>query len=481
MSRADNLSARVLSASVWSIAAEVIAGGARALSYVVYAKLLSPTDFGLVGIALLLISLFPLLIDTSLGLALVRLEKEDQKAFSAIFYVNVALSLVAVGALCLLALPAATLLHDERIVAVLPALSIQLLLNSLGAVHLAVARRRFQYRRLVPIRLLSTACSLALGIALALHGTGYWSLVVASVAGALVQLIATWALVQWRPSRICDWGAARGISGFTSWVALDMAVTWMAMSGGGFFLALFLGTHDLGLFRLSDQINTYLFGSLLNPLIPVLYSAYCEVNAEPQKLRPLFRSTARAVGLVALSVSGATVVLSHPLELLIGPKWQGIGTVIALNAVADGISYAILPSPSFMRSQGRARAVAYLRMGLVAGQVVVYSFVAARGLQWFIVGKLGLELVMYVASYCVLRGAFAIPVLRLVAAQAAQALGVAACVGIGVLVANATALTGPAPSMAAGLLAFGIPLVLFILLAERQTLLRLFRSMQPRR
>ena len=261
--RFGSLRSRLVSGSLWAVAGEVIAGGARALSSLVYAKLLSPTDFGLIGFALLLINFFPLVVDNSLSLALMRQPQDDQRAYSTIFYLNVALSIAAILILFLVAPAAARVLHDQRVTLIIPILGIQLLFNSLCSVHIAAARRQFRYRRLVPVRLISTAFSLGIGIPLAFLGYSYWSLLVASIAGALSQMVAAQLLLGWRPSLRFDWAAARDFSGFASWVAVDMGVTWMVMSGGGFFLAYFLGTRDLGLFQLSDRIDTYVLGSLL--------------------------------------------------------------------------------------------------------------------------------------------------------------------------------------------------------------------------
>ena len=157
---------------------EVTAGGARALSSLVYAKLLSPTDFGLIGFALLLINFFPLVINNSLSLALMRQPQDDQRAYSTIFYLNVALSIAAIVILFLVAPEAARVLHDQRVTVIIPILGIQLLFNALCSVHIAAARRQFRYRRLVPVRLIATVCSLGVGIPLAFLGYSYWSLLV---------------------------------------------------------------------------------------------------------------------------------------------------------------------------------------------------------------------------------------------------------------------------------------------------------------
>jgi len=461
------LKSRMVSGSFWAIAGELAAGGARALSYVVYAKLLSPTDFGLIGFALLIVNLFPMVLDNSLGLALMRSAEQDDRVQSTTFYLNVALALVGIALLCLVSPWAGQFLHDSRIAVVLPVLSIQLLLNSLCSVHMASARRKFEYRRLAPVRLIASLCSLALGLPLAFMGAGFWALVAASIGGPLGQMIAAHVLLRWWPKSRFDWQIAKAISSFASWVAIDMGVTWMVMSGGGFFLAFYLGTHDLGMFRLSDQIDTYCLGTVFTPLIPVLYGSFCEVSAQPGASWRIFERSTAVLTPISLAVAGIVIIASSPVEAMIGVRWHGVSGVIMLNAVADGISYGTLAVPSLLRAHGLAKVVALLRVGTVIGQVAVYMAVAPRGLTAFLYGKLALEIAIYIVSFLILRKTFARPVLGIMRRQFWQAALVALCSAAGVVVARHTAAFGAAAALAAGVLAFCVPVGAFLFATQR--------------
>lgn len=464
----DGLKSRLVSGSFWAITGELISGGARALSYVVYAKLLSPTDFGLIGFALLFINLFPLLIDNSLGLALMRHPEQDERTYSSIFFVNVALAAVAIVVLCVAAPGAAALLHDHRITLILPVLSIQLLFNSLCSVHMATARRRFEYRRLVPVRLISTTCSLALGIPLALAGYAYWALVVSSLGAAFSQMVAAQLLLKWRPTLQFDFAAVRSMSGFVSWVAIDMAITWMVMSGGGLFLAFYLGAHDLGLFRLSDRIDTYLLGSVLSPLIPVLYAGFCETSAQPIASWRLFERSIDTLTPVSLTLAGCVVVAARPLQDMIGAKWQGVAAVITINAIADGLSYTTLAAPSLLRAHGLARVVAGIRIVTVVAQIIVYRTVAPLGLLPFMISKLVLEIAISIGTFVVLRITFSKPILKIVRRQLFQMVVVSACAIAALRVSTTAGAFGLPIVFATGLLTFAVPMGVFLFLTQRE-------------
>ncbi len=340
---------------------------------------------------------------------------------------------------------------------ILPILSIQLLLNALCSVHMASAQHRFQYRQLAPVRVISSLCSMALGLPLAFTGGGYWSLVAASIGGPLGQMVAAHVLLRWWPKSRFDWRIAKEISAFASWVAVDMGVTWMVTSGGGFFLAFYLGAHDLGLFRLSDQIDTYFLGTIMTPLIPVLYGSFCEVSAQPGASWRIFERSTAFLTPVSLAVAGIVIIAASPVEAMIGARWHGVSGVIMLNAIADGISYGTLAVPSLLRAHGLAKVVALLRLGTVIGQVAVYMVVAPRGLTAFLYGKLAIEIAIYVVSFLVLKATFEQPILGIMRRQIWQAVMFAVCSAVGVVAAERAAALGAVAALAAGLAVFCVP------------------------
>ena len=466
----SGLKSRMVSGSAWAIAAELIAGGVNAITYVVFAKLLSPTDFGLVGFGLLFINFFPLVIDNSLGLALMRYPEQGDRILSTVFVLNVALALGAILLLCLVSPLAAGVLHDRRVVFVLPILSAQLLLNSLCSVQMASARRQFRYRQLAPVRLIASCSSLLVGLPAALLGYGYWALLAASIGSALGQMIATQVFLGRWPRLQFDRSVARSVVAFASWVAVDMGVTWMVMSGGGFFLAFFLGTHGLGLFRLSDRIDTFFLGAILNPLIPVLYASFCEVSAEAGASWRVFARSIRVLTPVSLAAAGLVIVAARPVAGMLSVQWRGIGAIMALNAIADGISFTTLGVPSLLRAHGLAKVVAVMRIVTVAAQVAVYLSVAKYGLHAFLLGKIGLEIAIYFGSFFVLRSKFSEPIAGIIKNQAWQMIVVTFCVIAGVAVATRTAVFGEPIALATGVAVFAVPLAVFLFVTQRELL-----------
>jgi PST family polysaccharide transporter len=478
--QSDSLSTRLFRGSLWSVLAEILSTGLRALSFIAYARLLTPADFGLVGFSLLWVSLFPLIIDNSIGLTVINSKDDSQLYYSTAFWMNISLSIAGILALWLGSNLAINILHDRRIALILPLMGLQILFNSLCATHSAIARKTFQFARLVPAKLISTIVSLAIGLWLALHGFGYWSLVTATITASCTQMILTWFAIPWRPLLHFSLTKAKGMTSFTSWTVLDMGITWLVMSGGGFFLAFYLGVTELGLFRLADQVDTIALGTIINPLLPVVYSAFCEVAGDKALRKRVFLQLNRVNAIMTIFLAGSIISVAYPLEALVGRKWVGIGEIITINAVADIFGYIVMFSPSFLRATGNSRVVAIMRLALLVGQIAVYSTVAKYGVVAFLYGKLFLEAVMYCAICVAMAHQLEIARLRLIADQG-MLLG--AC---GVTVCAGTAASfyimpqSPFGAICAGITTFVLSFSLFLGLKEPTWTAEIFSVMKKR-
>src|SRR5438270_3831451 len=155
---------------------------------------------------------------------------------------------------------------------------------------------------------------------------------------------------------------------FVGWASLDLSTTWLAIWSGILFLVLgyFLGAHELSLYRFGDQVSNMVIGTLLSPLVPVFYSAFCRAAKDKAELRRLLNLQGGVIGLVAPFMAAALLVAATPIELMIGDKWSGVGKAIALSAVMVGIRFLSYPIPGLLRANNRANLVATLMLALIA-------------------------------------------------------------------------------------------------------------------
>ena len=166
---------------------------------VIMARLLDPQDFGLFAMVLVVTGIYDLFSTAGLSTVTVQRETISHQQVSTLFWVNVLVGMVLALA-CLATAPAlAALYHEERLFWIAVALSGGFLMTGAGVQHMALLQRELRYVTVAAIEIGAQVIAYAVGIAMALKGFSYWSLVAAAVAAPCLSTIFSWAAAGWVP------------------------------------------------------------------------------------------------------------------------------------------------------------------------------------------------------------------------------------------------------------------------------------------
>src|SRR4051794_9316511 len=410
-------------------------GLGRSLSLVttiVLARLLTPSQFGLVGLALVFVTFAEYLTDLGVAQALVYFER-DRPTQDAALALCVACGL-ALGLGALLGAPAIAAFFDAPAVApMVRVLAVALLLSSLRQVPLALVRRDLAFRRVL---IVDTARSLTAGvvsIVLAVAGAGAWAIARGYVAGAAVAAVAAWTVCDYRPHvrfgasltgpivrRLLRYGAPA--AGQALLAALIFDVDYLIVGS-------VLGAEALGVYTLAFRLPQVAIIGVFGVLSAGAFPAYSRARSDPARLRRGFLTGLRlqtAYG-VAAGV-GLFMVAPMAVPVLFGPRWQE--AVVPLEALTLYAAARSLGAGAVdvYRGIGRPQlglAIAGVRLALLVPALLV---AAHRG---------GIDAVAWTQAALAL--AFAVGML----AVAARVVGLA--------LADLTAALRPAAALGAGI------------------------------
>jgi len=323
----------LLRGSMLSYGSFIISKGLVYLSTLALARLLAPRDFGLVGYALLSISLLDVMKDLGVTTALTyRQDVGDDEAGDA-FTLNVASGL-AFCVLCWLLGPlAAAFFHDPRVTTLTRALGLSFILYGLGGVHGALLQKRLRFGRGFLPDLVQGAVKGAVSIGLALHGLGYWSLVWGHLAGVAAMTGANWLLLPWRPRLGLHRASTRRLLGYGLQITLISVLGVIIYNGDYLIVGRVLGSAALGLYTLAYSIPQMLTLSLSIALSRVFFPAYAAIQGDRAGLRQGYLTVLRYSALV-LAPLGLGLYVAAPafVHALYRPAWWA--TVPALQALA---------------------------------------------------------------------------------------------------------------------------------------------------
>jgi len=315
---------------VWTYVALV---GSRVLAFasmIVLARMITPSAFGQLGFALLVISYLDALGDLGAGSALIYYQKNGDEAAQVAFRINLVTGLIWWITVSLLAPYAADFFRDEAVVPLLRTLAFIFPIAALGNTHDALLRKNLSFgMRLVPdyARALLKAI---LAIALAWQGFGVWSLVWGQLAGAAAWTLALWIVTKWRPAFHTKLTLAFSMLRYGCHIVSVNVLSTLVHHLDLLIVGRILGSTALGFYTLASRIPEVCITMLTWAVDTVAFPSYSKIQNDPAALEHAFRSTLRYVSIVTMPVG---LVLIFTAKLLVplayGAQWLPAAPVVA--------------------------------------------------------------------------------------------------------------------------------------------------------
>ncbi len=378
------LSKRAMNAASWRFAASAVSAVLSFGIHIWLARLLPPSDFGLVAMAFVFTGLARIVSNFGLPAAVVQRSDLTDEHVRTAFTLSSLLGLLVTLVLIALA-PLSTLVFPEpRVPAIILALSPMFLFTGMGNTAGAILRRRLEFRRIFWISTTSYVLGYAgLAVPMALMGFGVWSLVAGALGSPIIETVLQIAIVRHPIRPMVGWGPARDLAGYGAGFSLSAVLNFGARNGDNLVIGRYLGDGPLGLYTKAYGLMRMPADYLGEVLNAVLFPAFAELQHETKRLASAYlRSTELAVLLSAPVLAGMVVAAPHMIIGLLGPNWEGSVLPLQVLGLVGVLSTGYPLSINVANAVGRVYAVS-LRTGIFALAIVVFGFLA---LPWGIVG-----------------------------------------------------------------------------------------------
>lgn len=378
----------------WTTLGEIGSRSVQPIVTLILARILTPVEFGVVGVAMIAIGLAQIFQDFGLGKTLIQRETEVDESANIVFWTNLTMSMLLYLIIFLSAPLISIFFHEPQVTDVLRVLCFQIILSSLVTVHQALFQRRFQFKQLFFIRLSSSAVPGFISIPFALYGYGVWALVFGTLAGAVVQVLLFWKFSKWRPQFSYDRQVAKQLFGFSSWVTLEAFLGWSIMCGDLVVLGHFLGVKELGVYRVGINVLAIAFGLVFNPIVPIVYPAFSRLKMDSTQFGQAFLKITHIIATLALPMGAGLIILAKPISsVLFGHKWQGLEIVIAIIGLKEALAWLVGINLEVYRALGRPDINSKILIIHFIYYIPVYIIAAPYGLYVFCLARLAIALI----------------------------------------------------------------------------------------
>jgi len=388
--------------TAWTVAMKAIGQSAAWLSTLVVARLLSPSDYGIFGMATLYLGLLQLLSEFGIGAAIVAQEEVDPEDASQLNTVAVSIGLAGAALLCATSPLVAWFFKTPRLVLVLIAMSGTFVISSLRTVPWALLQRDLRFKRLAIYDVIQSVVLAAASIALAAAGFGYWTLVLAALMSAVLSV----ALTLWHhptPFARPNFGRVRDTLTLGGDV-LVQRISWYGYSNADFLIAgRVLGQHALGSYTLAWTLANIPIDKLAGTILQVTPGVFARARSDVRELqRYLLRITEFLMLVIAPITVGMALVAPVFVHAILGLHWEPIIPALQVLSVYATVRVMMPLFSQVLLVQGLQRYATRVNVVLVIFMPPVFFF----GSHWGITGiSLGWVLVYPVIAVTLMRRA----------------------------------------------------------------------------
>jgi O-antigen/teichoic acid export membrane protein len=352
-------------------------------STMVLARLLTPADFGLVALVMMLTGFLRTFKNAGLSSATIQRESITHAQVSNLFWLNLILGAAAAGVLALTAPVAAWFFREPRLIAITLAISITFLVEGAMVQHMALLNRQMRFRAIAMIQVISTGGGAAVGIAVAWLYRSYWALVWLQMIVPLIALALTWSASRWRPQRPVRNTGTRPLLAFGANLTASSFVYSVASSADSLLIGRFYGAGPVGLYTRAAALLRRPLDQLLAPINAVFIPVLARLQSEPARYRRTFLRVYEPIVLVTLFVTGLCFALAQPLtRVVLGAQWMDAVPMVAAFSIAAMVAPLAATCSWLFESQGRGRHS--LITSSLSSTIAIASFVA--GLPFGIAG-----------------------------------------------------------------------------------------------
>ncbi len=374
-------------ASVRGVALTFGSQGARFVlqfgAQIVLAHFLLPAQFGLIAMVAPVLALVQVFNDLGLTQATVQRATISEGELSALFWINLGVSLLLATALIALSPVVAWFYQEPRLIGITSAAGAMLVLSGAAAQQIALMNRHMRYAALAGIDIACAAAAFAAGVGFAIAGAGAWSLILMQAANSATILLLAWGLSPWRPQRPRRHAGVGGLLRFGGHLTGFNLLGYLETNLSTVLIGRLDGTAALGLYDRGYKLVIVPWWQISLPIDRVAVALLSRLQGSDEAYAHAHRQMLQGLLLVAApGLLWAGTQSDTLVPLLLGAGWQQAAPIVGTLSLATTLVPFGAAAYWLFVSQGRVKM--QLRYGLVSGVALLTSILA--GLHW---GPLG--------------------------------------------------------------------------------------------
>ena len=387
----------ILKGIAWSAGAQV---GKQVLNFfiaLVLMRLLSPSDFGLMGMVAVFTGFAWLFSTIGFGDALIQNQKLDERHYSSVFWLNILIAIILTGAFLLTAPVIAHFYKEPRLTPLIFISSVIFPIGSLGSVQHSILTKKLAFKKIGLIDTCSMFVAGVIAIVIANAGDGVYALVWQVIINTTIRVIMMWLISDWKPQLIFRSKAINDLKGFSlNLFGLQIFNYWVR-NADNLLIGKFIGSSGLGVYTRAYSIMLLPVAQVNQVLGRVMFSGLSKIQEDKNRIKSIYLRTIYSIGLISFPLMlGLAVVSKEFILVLFGHRWEAAIPVLQVFCFV-GLFQSIASTTGWIyNSQGKTNL--HFKWGIVGGTLSIIAFII--GINWGVMGVATAYLIrVYGTSY----------------------------------------------------------------------------------
>lgn len=336
----QSLKSKVAKGAVWTLMEKLSTQAVQFVVGMILARLLTPNDYGTVALTGIFFAVAGVLVDGGFGGALIQKKDADDLDYNSVFYLNVALSLMAYAAMFFAAPWIARFYKTPELASIVRVSAIVFVFNAVNAIQGAELTKKMLFHLSFRISLITTFTSAICGVTLAFMGYGVWALVWSSLISGFVGVIARWLIIAWRPRLMFSFSRLKPLFSYGWKMAVSGLLDAFFKNLNGLIIGRLYSRADLAYVNKGRALPRMAMDEIDATLGRVSFPALVQLQGDRMRLRDAMRRMMTCSTFLVMPLMVLVAACAHSeLRLLYGPQWTSAAPYMMLAC----FTYALHP------------------------------------------------------------------------------------------------------------------------------------------
>ncbi|MBA7668913.1 Lipopolysaccharide biosynthesis protein WzxC [subsurface metagenome] len=319
------LSQKAIKGGFWVFFLRITNRGFSLIRLIILARILAPSDFGLMGIALLTMSTLETFSQTGFQQALIQKKEDIESYLNSAWTVLILRGFILFIILYFIAPYAAIFFNSPEAKPIIRVIGFSILFQAFTNIGIIYFKKELEFNKEFIYQFSGTLADIVVAVSAVLILRNVWAIVFGLLAGNMIRCFVSYFIHPYRPHFSKDLGMAKKLFGFGKWIMGSSILIFLTTQGDDIFVGKFLGATALGFYQLAYRISNMPATEITHVISQVTFPAYSKLQDDIPKLREAYLKVLQLTAFLSFPIAGLIFILAPDFtRIFLGEKWMSM-------------------------------------------------------------------------------------------------------------------------------------------------------------